>query len=1044
MLEIYAQNECFSPLRRPSPPSLGKLARAGVSLRKYRHQWVFQAHENYMSYLQMDVLCTAKCTSEQLPDHRQPRCNSNSKCYIQNCGAIRQNYPTNTQIVCKQMPSSACNLPLTQPINWQNRQNNRILNKSKLTNPVNVRSISQYFLATPVGGFNDLLKRTDVTINTNQIHPLSRFATKVIPTSSSNFFNKRRYNYQEIRLKRLSNVSAISTEQLFNNPDRFKSQQEYSTGSSTNSLSTSSTTSFSSAASGQLTKADFLPLICYRKKQSRLSLNVDPNCISVCFDNQNLKNKEALKKCKSSIDLTDSQFNEVSPEQNNDWAQIENQYVLRTWMSKDDSNLNNHNRYQFIPWFYGEITRRDAEIKLSNCTDGSFLVRNSESVRGQFSLTLRFENRIYHYRITKDNFDQYYINNDKRFLTLEKLIDNHIDNADGLVCTLSPFLESLIKNDISSDDLNISTLKLQQPRPLEIKRQNLILKEKLGGGQYGEVFEAVWIEKSIIVAIKTLREESTMSIEDFLSEAALMQVLKHPNLVRLFGVCSTEAPYFIISEYMAKGNLTEYLKNEKPDITVLMQIIIQILSAMSYLEFHHLIHRDLAARNCLVGEDNIVKVADFGLARILREDHYDAKSGSKFPIKWTAPEGLAYNRFSNKSDVWSFSILLWEIMSYGAAPYAGINLNDVYQLLSNGYRMSVPVNCPKCISKIMKKCWDWLPNKRPTFEELKTEFTQLSKLYRKQHDTNFKGKPKFRNSSSGASHISSNDKVIHMVNCIQTNLKTNQKIFQQKKTLSEDCLQDRKAATLKNLQNILGEQCNLTTRKSSLNDKIQSGMIPVKTFNLVKSKTKQDMNLYPSNTYLKRTEQPTSLKDTETVTNITEAVQSKLDIKSADESGYYEYDFKSSNLTTKEIINKLEDLRKMIRKTASLTSAKLMHISIIAEETARNIYMHLERIDSAPLRFRLRENLEIMQEMLSKLVQKKQNVNEEITSCISSSTCSSTSQVDIQTDDPLDDVKINKPACIGIEHSDDEFEQTDWILKYLIAIFLSIDHNTKA
>ena len=128
--------------------------------------------------------------------------------------------------------------------------------------------------------------------------------------------------------------------------------------------------------------------------------------------------------------------------------------------------------------------------------------------------------------------------------------------------------------------------------------------------------------------------------------------------------------------------------------------------------------RDLAARNCLVSENHVVKVADFGLARLIRDDTYTAHPGAKFPIKWTAPEGLAYNRFTTKSDVWAFGILLWEIATYGMSPYPGVELNEVYQLLESGYRMECPPGCPVRIYDLMKQCWNWEPNERPSFHDI--------------------------------------------------------------------------------------------------------------------------------------------------------------------------------------------------------------------------------------------------------------------------------------------------------------------------------------
>ena len=146
------------------------------------------------------------------------------------------------------------------------------------------------------------------------------------------------------------------------------------------------------------------------------------------------------------------------------------------------------------------------------------------------------------------------------------------------------------------------------------------------------------------------------------------------------------------------------------------------------------IRRDLAARNCLVGENNVVKVADFGLARLVSqlgdadadiESAYTAHIGAKFPIKWTAPEGLAYNKFSSKSDVWAFGVLLWEIATYGKAPYAGVELANVYHLLDSGYRMECPENCPANVYELMRRCWQWEPSARPTFDRIHAELKQM-------------------------------------------------------------------------------------------------------------------------------------------------------------------------------------------------------------------------------------------------------------------------------------------------------------------------------
>ncbi|XP_014292361.1 tyrosine-protein kinase Abl isoform X2 [Halyomorpha halys] len=363
-------------------------------------------------------------------------------------------------------------------------------------------------------------------------------------------------------------------------------------------------------------------------------------------------------------------------------------------------------------WYHGPISRNAAEYLLSSGINGSFLVRESESSPGQRSISLRYEGRVYHYRINEDPDTKVYVTTESKFNTLAELVHHHSMHSDGLITQL---LYPAPKH-------NKPAVFALSPEPdeWEINRTDIVMRHKLGGGQYGDVYEAVWKRYNKTVAVKTLKED-TMALKDFLEEASIMKEMKHPNLVQLLGVCTREPPFYIITEFMSKGNLLDYLRlgsKENIDAVVLMYIATQIASGMSYLESRCFIHRDLAARNCLVGDNHLVKVADFGLARLMRDDTYTAHAGAKFPIKWTAPEGLAYNKFSTKSDVWAFGILLWEIATYGMSPYPGVDLTEVYHMLEKGYRMECPPGCPPKIYELMRQCWQWEPLDRPSFQEI--------------------------------------------------------------------------------------------------------------------------------------------------------------------------------------------------------------------------------------------------------------------------------------------------------------------------------------
>ncbi|XP_073432080.1 tyrosine-protein kinase FRK [Dendrobates tinctorius] len=367
------------------------------------------------------------------------------------------------------------------------------------------------------------------------------------------------------------------------------------------------------------------------------------------------------------------------------------------------------------PWFFNAIKRAEAEKQLimPGNLAGAFLVRQSESQKGDYSLSVYDGITVKHYRIRRLDNGGFYISPRKKFQDMEELVQNYMKMDDGLCCKLR---KPCIKNEVPLPP----DLCYQTADHWEIDRTSLRFLKKLGQGQFGEVWEGLW-NNTISVAIKTLKTGS-MNPQDFLGEAQLMKNLRHPRLIQLYAVCSLEEPVYIITELMRHGSLLTYLQNDNgATIKVPQQVDIgaQVASGMAYLETQNFIHRDLAARNVLVGENSVYKVADFGLARVFGDGNvYQAKNDAKLPLKWTAPEAIRKNEFSVKSDVWSFGILLYEITAYGKMPYPGMTGRQALEKLDQGYRMPKPFNCPQDLYGIMLECWNANPENRPTFETL--------------------------------------------------------------------------------------------------------------------------------------------------------------------------------------------------------------------------------------------------------------------------------------------------------------------------------------
>lgn len=364
-------------------------------------------------------------------------------------------------------------------------------------------------------------------------------------------------------------------------------------------------------------------------------------------------------------------------------------------------------------YFHGKMGRDAANEILLREREGSYLVRDSESKPGEYSISLRTAEDVRHYRITNDRSTQLlYVSSKHKFSTIPELVKYHTTNRGGLYARLKHAVPRVNQPAITS---------LARDK-WEIDREELTIGQKLGSGQFGEVYAGLF-KKRTKVAVKIMKE-GAMSEDAFLEEAQIMKQFNHDYLVKLLAVCSRQRPIYIVTELMDRS-LLDHLRIPGQDLSlaVIMYMAIQVCSAMEYLEERNFIHRDLAARNCLVKDPHTVKVSDFGLARHI-QDEYSATEGAKFSIKWSALEVILYGRFSTKSDVWSFGVLMWELFSQGKAPYPSMNNQEVMEKISvYGYRLPRPDSCPPRVYDLMSDCWQDTAEKRISFKELMTQLT---------------------------------------------------------------------------------------------------------------------------------------------------------------------------------------------------------------------------------------------------------------------------------------------------------------------------------
>ncbi|GAB1289720.1 Tyrosine-protein kinase [Apodemus speciosus] len=392
-----------------------------------------------------------------------------------------------------------------------------------------------------------------------------------------------------------------------------------------------------------------------------------------------------------------------------------------------ENRLSNLETYE---WYHKNITRNQTErlLRQEPAKEGAFIVRDSRHL-GSYTISVftragkHTQSSIKHYQIKKNDSGQWYITERHPFTSVPELIQYHQYNAAGLMSRLR-YPVGLLGSCLPATS-GFSYEKW------EIDPSELAFVKEIGSGQFGVVHLGEW-RAHIQVAIKAINEGS-MSEEDFIEEAKVMMKLSHSRLVQLYGVCIQQKPLYIVTEFMENGCLLDYLRERKGKLqkALLLSMCQDICEGMAYLERSCYIHRDLCCQE-LFGQFRLhsedLRLRDDKGGYVL-DDEYISSSGAKFPVKWCPPEVFHFNKYSSKSDVWSFGVLMWEVFTEGKMPFENKSNLQVVEAISQGFRLYRPHLAPMSIYKVMYSCWHENPKGRPTFAELLQVLTEIAETW---------------------------------------------------------------------------------------------------------------------------------------------------------------------------------------------------------------------------------------------------------------------------------------------------------------------------